>query len=61
MKPPPVKRQDRAIVRTDAQRGRLAAITAGDVVEARLWWQTVAPEGFEGLIEARAETPKGTA
>jgi hypothetical protein len=50
----------RAIVRTAAERDRLVAITADDVLRARLWWPGVAPAGFEGLIEARVETPKGT-
>jgi hypothetical protein len=55
MKPQPIRRQDRAIRRTAAQRAQAAAITADDVLRMRHWWPGVAPEGAEGLVEARVK------
>jgi len=48
----------KAIRRTDAERERAATITRGDVVNGRLMWMETAPEGWQGLLEARVEPEK---
>jgi hypothetical protein len=53
--PAPRRPIGRAIRRTDADRERLAQVTAADVVAARLLWHECAPPGWGGLIEARED------